>query len=118
MTPTRWAWIAGSMDTQNRTIGDAENDASDSLSWAGQKWFLSPGLPANLGVGVNEDRIVATRPRDHILLEGVPHVRIMPDVASGTLSVRVQLYRYVAFAASRYPTATGVVSGTGLTAPW
>ena len=118
MTPTRWAWIAGSMDTQNRTIGDAENDASDSLSWAGQRWFLSPGIPANLGVGSNEDRIVATRPRDHLLLEGTPWLRVIPDPGSGTLTVKVRLHRYVAFSAGRYPTATGVISGTGLTAPW
>lgn len=118
MVPQRWAWIAGSLDTQNRTIGDAANSASDALSWAGQRWYLSPGIPANLGAGTNEDRIIATRPADHLLLEGKPRLRIMPDVGSGTLSVKVQLYRYVAFTAARYPSATGVISSTGLTAPW
>ena len=118
MTPTRWAWIAGSMDTQNRTIGEANVGTGEVLSWAGQRWQLSPGIPVNLGAGVNQDVIVATRPRDHILLEGTPRLRLLPDVNSGALGIKVQIYRYVAFTAGRYPTATGVVSGTGLTAPW
>ena len=118
MTPTRWAWIAGSMDTQNRTIGEANVGTGEMLSWAGQRWQLSPGIPVNLGAGTNQDVVVATRPADHLLLEGTPQVQIFPGLTSGTLSVRVRLYRYVAFTAARYPSASGVVSGTGLTAPW
>jgi hypothetical protein len=40
--------------------------------------------------------------------------RVLQEVLSGTLQVRLQVYNYVAFMANRRPEAISVISGTGL----
>lgn len=83
----------------------------------GMALALAPAMPVNQGAGVNEDRVVLTRPADSILLEGEPRLTLNVDVGSGTLTVRFGLHRYVAFISGRVPSGTGVLSGTGLTTP-
>jgi hypothetical protein len=79
--------------------------------------FLDGACPLTLGAGTNQDAIIAARFSDSILFEGAVNTRVLPDVGSGTLTVRFQLYRYVAFTAGRRPTSVSAINGTGLIAP-
>lgn len=84
---------------------------------AGLALVMTTSVPTNLGAGTNGDRVIVTNAADLLLLEGEQRLTLNVDVLSGTLTVRFGLHRYVAFIGGRVPSATGVLSGTGLTAP-
>lgn len=129
----RWFWATAQLDAQNRpfivptsggptnapmTYMDGFENQGGPVSYAyGRPVMLDLSIPTNLGAGTNEDRIVATRMSDHVLFEGDLRARVLPEVLSGNLTVRLQVYAYCAFTAGRYPAATSVISGTGLIAP-
>lgn len=55
---------------------------------------------------------------DMILYEGALRMRVLPEILSGTLQMRVQIYAYSAFFPHRYPPSTTLITGTtGLAAP-
>jgi hypothetical protein len=76
--------------------------------------FIDGNIPSNLGAGTNETRVITARWQDLYLWEGTMRTRVMTEVLSGTLQVRVQAYNYVAFMGGRRPEAISVISGTGL----
>jgi HK97 family phage major capsid protein len=131
MHPRRWAWVLASLDSSNRPLvvpnGDAFNQAA-VLSRVAPESVVGGmhGLPiivdANItttnGASTNEDIIYVARLEDLWLLEDSPvKTRVLREVLSNTLQVRIQLYNYFAFAAGRYPKSISKISGTGLTAP-
>jgi len=69
------------------------------------------------GAGTDEDEIYAIRASDLLLWEGPLQTRVYPEVGSGTLTVRLMLWAYSAFASGRFPKSISIVSGTGLVAP-
>jgi HK97 family phage major capsid protein len=131
LTPSRWFWMASQLDSQNRpfilpetnspfnplalqTGGDVEGPVGRVLNFP----LLADGnIPANLGAGTNEDRIIAARTSDLFLWEGSMRTRVLQEVLSGTLQVRLQVYNYAAFMPDRRPETISVISGTGLIAP-
>jgi HK97 family phage major capsid protein len=131
LTPARWFWMASQLDSQNRpfilpetqspfnplalqTGGDVEGPVGRMLNFP----LLADGnIPANLGGGTNEERMIAARTSDLYLWEGSMRSRVLQEVLSGTLQVRFQVYNYAAFMADRRPEAISVISGTGLVAP-
>lgn len=124
--PRRGFWLQSQPDTTTATrpmnpvdLAAPERDpnANPIGSLLGMALVLAPAVPANLGGGVNEDRVIVTRAADHLLLEGEPMLSTHVDVLSGTLTVRFGFRRYVAFISQRVPSATGVLVGTGLAAP-
>jgi hypothetical protein len=76
-----------------------------------------PSISTTLGAGTNEDVILVLRASDPILWESSIRTRVLPDIGSGTLTTRLQVYGYVAFTAERQPKSITIVSGTGLTTP-
>lgn len=129
MHPRRWAWFLAALDTAGRPLvvpnGVAYNSvgtlgAVDSQTVVGQIHGLpvvtDPSIPTTLGGGT-EDRIIITRASDNVLFESDVRSRVLPEVLSANLTVRLQVYGYVAFSAARYPQANAVVGGTGLVAP-
>ena len=130
MHPRRWFWHTAALDGQSRPLvvpvayGAFSPAAviNDVLaegpvgSWQGLPVYIDPQILTNLGAGT-EDEILTTRFDDHILFEGALRVRALPEVLSGQLAVRFQVYAYVAFTAGRYPVATSAIRGTGLIAP-
>jgi hypothetical protein len=76
---------------------------------------LDANIPTNLGT--DEDMIVLARMTDQWLWESSIRTRVLPDVGSGTLTVRLQVYGYLAFSGGRYPESIATVGGTGLIAP-
>ena len=129
--PRRWFWATAALDGQSRPliVPSAQGPYNSLASIRDQvfegpagvvqglPFVLDPNNPIDLGAGVNEDRIIATLSTDHVLFEGALRTRALPEVLSGTLTVRLQLYRYVAFTAERYPSGTSVIAGTGLVTP-
>lgn len=129
MHPRRWNWMTSALDTSNRplvvptangpymAIGVKEGLAAQGGpvgSVLGLPVYLDATMPINLGAGTNEDRIVVAYLPDAWLMEGALRTRVLPDVLSANLTVRFQLYRYVAFTAARLPVAFAAISGTGL----
>jgi len=130
MHPRRWAWFTAALDSQNRplVVPNASNpmNAMSPLNVAsegvvgtlqGLPVVVDPSIPINGGVGLNEDIILVIRAPDMWLWESTLRTRVLPDVGSGTLTTRLQVYGYVAAQFARYPKATSTVSGTGLIAP-
>ncbi len=130
MHPRRWAWFLASLDTNNRPLvvpnantptnavgtfgGPVAEGAVGSIM--GLPVYADPSIPTTAGAGT-EDQIIVLRAADSILWESSVRTRTLPDVGSATLTVRLQVYGYVAFTSARYPKSISKISGTGLIAP-
>lgn len=131
MHPRRWAWFLSSLDTTNRplVLPNAEdaynalarisNVASENVvgTLQGLPVVIDPSIPTNQGAGTNEDIIVTARASDHWLFEGALRSRVLSEVLSNTIQVRLQVYSYIAFLPDRYPTSVSKITGTGLVTP-
>jgi len=130
MHPRRWAWMLAALDSSTRplvvpngnafnSIGTFADVASQTVvgSMQGLPIVTDPNVPANLGAGTNEDRILVLAASDLVLYESAVRSRVLPEVLSGNLTVRLQVYGYIAFTAARYPASTAVIGGTGLVTP-
>lgn len=131
MHPTRWAWMLAALDSNNRpfivpsaqgptnAMGTFDAVTSQHVvgSILGLPVITDPSVPNTLGAGTNEDRIIIMRSNDLYLWESPIKTRVLPDVGSGNLTVRLQVYGYIAFTAERQPKSVSVVQGTGLTTP-
>ncbi|OBH86176.1 DNA primase [Mycobacterium sp. E2989] len=80
--------------------------------------ITDPNFPTNLGSETptgTEDSILITRVTDNVLWESGIRTMAYPETLSGQLTVRLQVFGYLAFTAGRYPVSTAEV--TGLTPP-
>lgn len=133
VTPTRWAWFEAALDANNRPF------VSDNLATAipllgtdeGQTYeglvgtlrglslpvFADGNIPANLGAGTNEDRIIVIRPSDFTLYEGARQAEAFRATKAKEAQVVFRLYAYVAFMSEKAPKGVSVISGTGLIQP-
>ncbi len=129
MRTGRWTWLGQQGDTQGRpfiTPGDMP-DEDGSYAEAAKiqpvgsafvpKVWVDDAIPNTYGAPANQDFIVACRPSDLMLLEGQPKTMVGMEVLSGTLSARLQLRMPVAALTGRYPTGTGLLTGTFLIYP-
>jgi hypothetical protein len=66
--------------------------------------------------GGTADPIVVIKEDDLYLFEGTMRLRALPEILSGSLGVRFQLYNYAALAV-RYAQSITAISGTGMSAP-
>jgi HK97 family phage major capsid protein len=128
MIPSMWYWQTGQLDSTGRPLivptAPAFNPMASSggLAAEGPAGMYSFGLPAytdgnipsNLGAGTNETRIIVARWPDLYLWEGALRTRVLNEVLSGTMQVRIQVYEYFAFMAARRPESISVISGTGV----
>jgi HK97 family phage major capsid protein len=128
MTPSMWYWALSQLDTTNRpllvpnaqafnSMGDGgllESDGPAGVFTYGLPAFLDGNIPSNLGGGTNETRIITARWQDLFLWEGSMRTRVLQEILSGTLQVRLQVYNYVAFMGDRRPTSISAISGTGV----
>lgn len=79
--------------------------------------LVDASLPTNLGASTDEDRVIITHGPSNLFFESSVRTRVLTEVLSGTLQVRLQVYGYIAATFERYPTANTVISGTGLKPP-
>lgn len=131
MHPRRWAYFLSTVDSQNRplvlpaanqpmnAVGTFDGQAAQGSvgTLQGIDVFIDPNVPTNLGASTNEDRIIIFRRSDPLLWEGGLNTRVLPEVLSGTLQVRLQVYKYMAFTAERYPQSISILQGSGLASP-
>lgn len=131
MHSRRWYWLAGQLDSSNRpyvvpaaagpynalaTMYGAPVAEGPIGTWHGLPVFLDQNMPTTLGGGT-EDAVVTFRGADHLLFEGALRTRALPEVLSGTLTVRLQVYAYSALILGRFPAGVSKITGTGLAAP-
>lgn len=136
MHPRRWYWLASSVDGSNRAyvlpLASGPNNAYGTQSDAGiaeglvgqifgVPVYLDPNVPVLLtngaGTGGTEDIILAGKFSDAVLMESSVRTRVLPEVLSGTLTTRLQVYEYAAFTAERATSGIGAIYDTGLAAP-
>lgn len=132
MHPRRWYWLMTQTDTSGRPLvvprdyanfnayglGDAIAAEAIVGTLLGLPVCIDSQIPTTNGAGTNEDQIVCTRTADNYFYEEpAPRMRLFEEVLSNTLQIRVQVFGYYAYTAARYPKATCLTSGTGLTAP-
>lgn len=131
MHPSRWQWLLVAVDTNGRPLVtpvaqgpmNALAQFGDQIpegivgSMLGLPVMVDAQIPTNLGAGANQDAIIVTRADDQWLMENpdrYPLLKVFEETLSGTMTIRLQLYGYVAFTSERFPKATAIVQGTGL----
>jgi HK97 family phage major capsid protein len=131
MHPRRWAWLLSELDTTNRPLvvpqAQGPNNAVGTQNGVGTQQVVGtiqglsvvtdPSIPINTGAGTNQDIVYILRTDDLVLYESPIRTRVMQETLSGTLTVRLQVYGYVAFSAGRYPSSTARITGAGLVTP-
>lgn len=120
--PRRAAWLA------------SHRDANGNLFQQGQLFLAAGGQDQGFvgnvaGLRVIRDSNISTTLAttqddayvmdiDELMLaEGPLRTRVMQEVLSGTLQVRIQVYAFSAFAGGRRPKVLARISGAGLTTP-
>jgi HK97 family phage major capsid protein len=124
MHPRRAAWLASHRDTFGSLLQQGEfalasgaQNNGFALSVAGLGVILDPNIATTLGTGTNEDELYVVATEELILAEGELRARVLSEVLSGTLQVRLQLYAFSAFAGGRRPKTITRISGAGLIPP-
>lgn len=132
MHPRRWGFFQSLLDLQNRPLflpasqypqnaaGVLTNVASEQVvgNLQGLPIITDPNIPVTLGSETptgTEDPILIMRLSDSILFESGIRTRVLPETLSGQLTIRLQVFGYLAFTAARYPASNAEI--TGLTAP-
>lgn len=106
-------WAAGDLTAPNGVVGDLY----------GIPVLVDANVPTTISTsttqGSTEDRIIVTRATDLRLFEDDPMPRRVrfEETLAGNLTVKIVAWDYSAFTAARYPTASVVLAGTGLTTP-
>ena len=126
MHPSIWYMLVGAVDGSNRPLVvpsvSGPTNASGVIDVAGGAEGLVGtvhGVPVYLDAAIpvtlssTQSAIIVSKFSDTFLMESGAKTRVLPDVGSSTLSVRFQLYGYVAIAA-RYPAGIAKIVGTGL----
>lgn len=133
MHPRRWGWMLSQLDGQNRPlisneapqnpmgVGDAAKYGQVVGQVMGIPVVTDAGVPTTLGASTNEDRIIVYSPRPHLFFEeeSAPRSFEIQEIGTTTaqLTLKVVVFGYSAFTAGRYPLASSIISGTGLTTP-
>jgi hypothetical protein len=102
--PRRLAWLESSYASTNMA----------ALERLGVSVYAPASMPTTLGTGSNEDRIILCNSEEIDLLIAEPQIRLSEDVLSGNLQIRFDVWMYGALLATRQPTSTAVLAGTGL----
>lgn len=129
MHPRRWAWLTAALDDSKRplvvpsaqfpqnSVASAAGVVSEQVvgSMQGLPIVTDPNIKTNYGAATNEDAAYVIRASDSTLYESGIRSRVLQEVGSGTLTVRLQVFGYLAFTAARYPKS--IVEIQGLVAP-
>jgi hypothetical protein len=124
MHPRRAAWLAASLSSSFPLVQQGQlmqavgvQDGGFLRTFAGLQVVADPNIGTTYGAGTNEDEIYVVFADDLLFAEGPMQARVLHEVLSGTLQVRVQVFAYSAFASARYAKAIAKISGTGLVTP-
>jgi HK97 family phage major capsid protein len=125
MHPRRFFWLASQADASGRPLIEPGDGPLMGIGDAGPvgpfygavPGYLTTAVPTNLGAGTNQDPAIVTRPADHLLLVSTPETMVATETYADSVGVLLRLTFTAAFLGSRYPSATGVLNGTGMIAP-
>jgi HK97 family phage major capsid protein len=124
ISPKTWYWLASSVDGQNRPLvvpaaGGPVNTAGVIDNPVGVSGLVGTimGIPTYIDPtialsGTNQATMLVGRFSDSYLFESGVKSRVLTDVLSSALTVRFQVYGYVALA-HRFAKSIAKVSGTG-----
>ena len=138
MHPRRWFWFATIGDGEKGKLGRPLVNAADFPNYNNAALEANPapfeGLVGRVPFGPNvyidgnipttvrelgvysttgsEDYVMAAKFDDLWLFEGDLRTRVLPEVLSGTLEIRYQVFNYVAFLL-RYPQSVAFGTGKG-----
>jgi HK97 family phage major capsid protein len=126
--PRRAAWLANSVLTgetyilaQSGTqVGQpGTQDRAAARDIAGLVPVVDPNIAVNLGASTNQDEAYVVAMDELMLAEGVLNAEVFRTLggATETLTARVRLYSYSAFAGGRVPKAVARINGTGMATP-
>ena len=129
MHPRRWGFLTAGVDGSNRPLivpnANAPQNAVGTGDVAkygavgqilGGPVITDANIRTDLGAGT-EDAIYVVRAEDHILFEQDVFTAKFEETNAGSLTTKLVVYGYVAFASGRYPKGISAISGTGLIAP-
>ena len=129
MHPRRWGFLTAGVDSSNRPLivpnGNVPQNAvgtGDVNKYGavgqilGVPVITDANIRTDLGAGT-EDAIYVVRAEDHILFEQDVFTAKFEETNAGSLTTKLVVYGYVAFASGRYPKGISAISGTGLAAP-
>lgn len=129
MHPRRWGFLTAGVDGSNRPLivpnANAPQNAVGTGDVAkygavgqilGVPVITDANIRTDLGAGT-EDAIYVVRAEDHILFEQDVFTAKFEETNAGSLTTKLVVYGYVAFASGRYPKGISAISGTGLIAP-
>lgn len=124
MHPRRAAWIASHRDSFGNLVqqgsfvnASGQQNGGFALSVAGLGIVIDPNITVVQGAGTNEDEVYVVATDELLLAEGPIRARVLTEVLSGTLQIRLQLFAFSAFAGGRRPKTITRISGAGLAAP-
>ena len=105
-------------------IGTDSPNAPEGYSGqlAGLPVFKDGNIPTTCVTGAvtggTGDAVAVVKADVLLLWEGTPRFRALPEILSGTLQIRYQVYQYSAFMPNRFPPSVSVITGTtGLAVP-
>jgi HK97 family phage major capsid protein len=136
MHSRRWIWGLGQLDSNtNRPLiipteqgafqASGRLDQSTDLSApVGRAMalpvYVDPNVPTTMNgtatTGGTQDTVIVGKFSDSWLFESAPRLRALPEILSGTLQIRFQVYEYVAVC-HRLAASYSAITGTGLAAP-
>ena len=130
MHPRRWGFLTAGVDSSNRPLVLPAGNNPDNAAGVGEAAAYGQvvgsvlGLPVitdanirtDLGAGT-EDAIYIAKVDDHILFEDNLFQLKFEETNAGSLTTKMVVYGYVAFASGRYPKGISEIVGTGLIAP-
>lgn len=120
----RLAWMASHRDANGNLfqqgqlfLAAGEQNAGFVGNVAGLQVIRDANILTNQGTGTDEDDVYVLNIDELMLAEGPVRTRVLQEVLSGTLQVRIQLYAFSAFAGGRRPKVLTRISGAGLATP-
>ena len=130
MHPRRWGFLTAGVDSSNRPLVLPAGNNPDNAAGVGEAAAYGQvvgsilGLPVitdanirtDLGAGT-EDAIYIAKVDDHIMFEDNLFQLKFEETNAGSLTTKMVVYGYVAFASGRYPAGISAITGTGLIAP-
>jgi len=123
--PRRAAWMASHRDANGNLFqqgqlflaAGTQTGAGYVGTVAGLNVIRDPNVLTNQGASTNEDDVYVLDINELMLAEGPQRTRVLSEVLSGTLQIRIQLYAFSAFVGGRRPKVITRISGAGLAAP-
>lgn len=130
MHPRRWGFLTAGVDSSNRPLVLPAGNNPDNAAGVGEAAAYGQvvgsvlGLPVitdanirtDLGAGT-EDAIYIAKVDDHIMFEDNLFQLKFEETNAGSLTTKMVVYGYVAFASGRYPKGISEIVGSGLIAP-